>query len=63
MFYAADDRAVRAFHATAMKFGGQDEGVLGPREYHPDYYGAYVRDLEGNKPNISVSVEETQGAN
>ena len=63
MFYAADDRAVRAFHATAMKFGGQDEGAPEPREYHPDYYGAYVRDLDGNKLNISVSLEEKQGAN
>lgn len=57
MFYAPDNAAVRAFHATAMKYGGQDEGPPGPRNYHPKYYGAYVRDLDGNKLNISVSLE------
>lgn len=57
MFYAADKAAVRAFHATALKYGGQDEGPPGPRAYHPDYYGAYVRDLDGNKLNISISLE------
>ena len=30
--------------------GGADEGPPGIREpYHPNYYGAYVRDLDGNK--------------
>ena len=30
--------------------GGIDEGPPGIREhYHPNYYGAYVRDLDGNK--------------
>ena len=57
MFYAADDAAVRAFHATAIRYGGTDEGLPGPRQYHPDYYGAYVRDLDGNKLNISLSLE------
>lgn len=57
MFYAPDAAAVRAFHATALREGGTDAGAPGPRDYHPDYYGAYVRDLDGNKLNVSVSLE------
>ncbi|TLP56516.1 VOC family protein [Parasedimentitalea maritima] len=57
MFYATDAAAVRAFHETALECGGTDEGKPGPRSYHPDYYGAYVRDLDGNKLNVSVSLE------
>lgn len=57
MFYAADDAAVREFHSTAVRYGGTDEGPPGGRSYHPDYYGAYVRDLDGNKLNVSVSLE------
>ena len=47
----AKDRAtVDAFHATALANGGADEGAPGPRpQYHPGYYGAYVRDPDGNK--------------
>jgi len=57
MFYAPDARAVQAFHEAALRCGGTDEGQPGPRDYHPDYYGAYVRDLDGNKLNVSVSLE------
>lgn len=42
--------AVDAFHAVALEQGGRDEGAPGLRpEYHPNYYGAYVRDPDGNK--------------
>ncbi|NND67655.1 MAG: VOC family protein [Halioglobus sp.] len=49
--YLAHSRAeVDAFHATALEFGGTCEGPPGLRpHYHPNYYGAYVRDPEGNK--------------
>lgn len=41
---------VDAFHAAAMENGGSDEGAPGLRpHYHPNYYGAYVRDPDGNK--------------
>ena len=41
---------VDAFHAAALANGGSDEGAPGPRpQYHPNYYGAYVRDPDGNK--------------
>jgi catechol 2,3-dioxygenase-like lactoylglutathione lyase family enzyme len=48
--FAADDRAtVDAFHAAALEAGGTDNGAPGPREiYHPNYYGAYVLDPDGN---------------
>jgi len=59
MFYAPDADAVQAFHAAAIRCGGTDEGLPGPRHYHPDYYGAYVRDLDGNKLNVSVEIKES----
>ena len=42
--------AVDAFHGAALANGGTDDGPPGLRtHYHPDYYGAYVRDPERNK--------------
>lgn len=49
-FLANTRAAVDAFHAAALKAGGTCEGLPGLRpHYHPDFYGAYVRDLDGNK--------------
>ena len=46
---AAETRAqVDAFHAAALAAGGIDNGAPGLRWYHPDYYGAYVLDPDGN---------------
>jgi catechol 2,3-dioxygenase-like lactoylglutathione lyase family enzyme len=47
----AETRAsVDAAYAAGMAAGGKDEGKPGLRtHYHPNYYGAYVRDPEGNK--------------
>ncbi|MEG2804838.1 VOC family protein [Stenotrophomonas sp.] len=40
---------VDAFHAAALAAGGRDNGGPGIREhYHPDYYGAFVLDPDGN---------------
>ena len=51
--------AVDAFHATALKLGSRDEGAPGPRpRYGPSYYGAYVRDLDGNKLQAACSERE-----
>lgn len=49
-YLAANRAQVDAFHAKALELGGSDEGAPGLRpHYHPNYYGAYVRDPEGNK--------------
>lgn len=48
--FVADDRsAVEAFFATATSLGAEvlHEPRLWP-EYHPGYYGAFVRDPDGN---------------
>ncbi|MEM1245974.1 MAG: VOC family protein [Acidobacteriota bacterium] len=39
---------VDALHAKAMELGAQDEGPPGPRG-DGGFYGAYFRDLDGNK--------------
>jgi catechol 2,3-dioxygenase-like lactoylglutathione lyase family enzyme len=47
-----DERAkVDAFHAKALELGGRDEGAPGLRGPEGDsaFYGAYFRDLDGNK--------------
>lgn len=38
---------VNAIHAKALALGGVDEGAPGPRG--DNFYGAYFRDLDGNK--------------
>jgi len=49
-FRAPSRQAVDAFYLSALDIGGQDDGKPGLRgEYHPDYYGAFVRDPDGNK--------------
>jgi catechol 2,3-dioxygenase-like lactoylglutathione lyase family enzyme len=48
---------VRAFYAAAIAAGGTDNGGPGIREiYHPDYYGAFVRDPDGH--NIEACCHE-----
>lgn len=42
--------AVDLFYEAALAHGGTDEGPPGLRpQYHAKYYGAYVRDPDGNK--------------
>ena len=49
-FQAPDRETVRRFHETAVENGGTDEGAPGIREnYNANYYGGFVRDLDGNK--------------
>ncbi|GHA28906.1 glyoxalase [Devosia pacifica] len=48
-FSAASRAEVDAFYHAAVAAGGQDNGGPGLRpEYHPDYYGAFVIDPDGN---------------
>jgi catechol 2,3-dioxygenase-like lactoylglutathione lyase family enzyme len=44
---AANPKEVQALHAKALALGGSDEGTPGPRG--SNFYGAYFRDLDGNK--------------
>ncbi|HYZ61514.1 MAG TPA: VOC family protein [Acetobacteraceae bacterium] len=52
-FRAPSREAVTQAHAAALAHGGSDEGAPGLRpHYAPDYFGAYVRDPEGNKLHV-----------
>lgn len=48
--FAASKRAlVKSFYDTAIAAGGRDNGAPGLRpQYHPNYYGAFVVDPDGN---------------
>lgn len=48
--FVADSRAaVHAFYEAAIAAGGKDNGAPGIRaHYHPNYYGAFVLDLDGH---------------
>lgn len=49
-FMAPNRAAVDAAFEAAMAAGGQSEGEPGLRpQYHDNYYGAYMRDPDGNK--------------
>ena len=48
-FTAANRDAVDGFHAAGLKAGGSDLGPPGLRPvYHPDYYGSFLTDPDGN---------------
>jgi Lactoylglutathione lyase and related lyases len=49
--FAAEDRSmVDRFYAAALEHGGADDGAPGLRpNYDANYYGAFVRDPDGNK--------------
>ena len=57
--FAAQSRtAVDAAYAAAIAAGARDEGSPGERpNYGPGYYGAYVRDLDGNKLHFVFRAE------
>jgi len=46
---------VDAFHAAALAHGGTDDGAPGPRQGEmTEYYGAFVRDPDGNKIEVAT---------
>lgn len=48
-FRVGDRATVDAFYRAAIAAGGQDNGAPGVRaHYHPNYYGAFVRDPDGH---------------
>jgi catechol 2,3-dioxygenase-like lactoylglutathione lyase family enzyme len=47
---APSRKAVDDFYRVALESGGRCDGPPGLRpEYHENYYGAYIRDPDGNK--------------
>lgn len=48
--FGCDERStVEAFYTAAIAAGGEDNGAPGVRQiYHPNYYGAFVLDPDGN---------------
>ena len=40
---------VDAFWDAGIAAGGTDDGAPGPRDYHASYYGAFLRDPDGNR--------------
>lgn len=60
-FVAPDRATVRAFFDVAVAIGA--EVLHEPRvrpEYHPDYYGAFVRDPDGN--NVEAVCHEPESS-
>jgi catechol 2,3-dioxygenase-like lactoylglutathione lyase family enzyme len=56
-FVARSKDQVLKFHAAALAHGGSNNGEPGPRpDYGPDYYGAFIYDLDGNKIEATLSV-------
>lgn len=52
-FLAPNPDAVDSAYAAGIARGGKDEGAPGPRaNYGTGYYGAYLRDLDGNKIHL-----------
>jgi catechol 2,3-dioxygenase-like lactoylglutathione lyase family enzyme len=48
-FRTEGPETVEAFYEAALAAGGRDNGAPGLREiYHPNYYGAFVLDPDGN---------------
>lgn len=58
-FVAANRAAVKSFYDAAIAAGGKDNGGPGLRpQYHPDYYGAFVIDPDGN--NIEAMCRQSE---
>lgn len=52
-FLAPSPTAVRQAYISGLAAGGCDEGPPGLRlNYGPDYFGAYLRDPDGNKVHV-----------
>lgn len=48
-FVSPNRATVEAFYRAALAAGGKDNGAPGLRpHYHPNYYGAFVLDPDGN---------------
>lgn len=51
--------ALRAAYQAGLAASGRDDGAPGLRpHYHPGYYGAYLRDPDGNKLALACHAAE-----
>ncbi|HHH1510497.1 TPA: VOC family protein [Yersinia enterocolitica] len=58
-FSAKNKEEVDAFHSTALRVGGKDNGAPGYRpQYHHGYYAAFILDPDGY--NIEAVYHETR---
>ncbi len=58
-FTAGSRAAVRGFYQAALAAGGHDNGPPGLRpHYHPNYYGAFVLDPDGNNAEAVCHLPE-----
>lgn len=58
-FLARSRAEVNAFYTVALSMGGRDNGPPGLRpQYHPNYYGAFVFDPDGN--NVEAVCHEPE---
>jgi len=59
-FLAQDTATVDSFHREALAAGASDDGAPGQRpQYAGGHYGAYVRDVDGNKLQVVCYTEDT----
>lgn len=57
-FFAATPEQVHAFYEAALAAGATGDGAPGPRpHYGKEYYGCFVRDLDGHKIEAMAWVE------
>lgn len=60
-FSAPSRAAVRAFHADALRVGGQDNGAPGLRtEYGPHYYAAFLLDPDGHRIEATIGTPQDE---
>ncbi len=53
-FMAGDQAQVNAFYQEALAAGASDDGAPGGRpHYGEQYYGCFVRDLDGHKIEVT----------
>jgi predicted lactoylglutathione lyase len=58
-FYAPSHELVGAFHRAGIEAGHPDDGAPGPRpQYGGDYYGAFLRDPDGNSVEAVYTGQE-----
>ncbi len=61
-FQAQSVAAVRAFHEAGLAAGGRDNGAPGSRDYHPQYYAAFLLDPDGNNIEAVCDQPSTRSA-